>query len=95
MKIKNFSKSIPINTTNDKYGTVYFDFEHSEICLQRKVPLISFLKMFCSGKNFKKYSHECFHCSSILTIAFMIVHHLVEQCFKTSHAKTSAVTCMF
>ena len=51
--------------------------------------------MFCSGKNFKKYSHECFHCSSILTIAFMIVHHLVEQCFKTSHAKTSAVTYMF
>ena len=31
--IKNFSKSIAIKTTNDKYGTVNFDFKHFEICL--------------------------------------------------------------
>ena len=53
------------------------------------------LNFFCLGKNFKKYSHKFFLCLSILTITFMIVDHLVEQCFKTYHATTSATSCMF
>ena len=31
--LKIFSKSVAINITNDKYGTINFDFKHSEIRL--------------------------------------------------------------